>query len=103
MHKKFLLFAVAILLIGSVLSGCTLTQSNDKSSQGAVLEDKNSEIEIEGRITFANPGYFITDSSNQMHEIETYTLDFIPYVGKTVKVLGQYSGNTLFVSQIILQ
>lgn len=102
MHKKSIMFAVVILLVGSMFSACALTKSDDKSNESSVLEDKNTEIEIEGRITFTNPGYFITDSSNKMHEIETYTLDFSPYVGKSVKVIGQYSGNTLFVSQIIL-
>lgn len=100
MSKKILFSMVIIFVFGGFLSGCSHIKNNDNSLQNNEYEQKNTTIEITGTLSQNGELFFITDSSGQIHDIETYSVSFAEYVGKTVTVSGQYSGNTLFVTSI---
>lgn len=93
---------VGLLLVSSVLfSGCIQSNNNSDSSELNSFEQKNTTITITGKLTKSGNLYLVTDSAGVAHDVETYSVDFDSRLGETVTVSGQYSGNTLFVSQII--
>ena len=44
----------------------------------------------------------IVDDDGQYEMVETYSVDFAAHEGQMVEVTGKYSGDTLFVSEIVL-
>lgn len=98
--KKFLLLSV--LVVSSLgLSACSLlpSVSQDQSSVGE-LEQKNEIFEQTGVISQTPSGFSLTTGAGEIISIESYSLDFSEYVGDTVTVSGEYSGDTFFVTQI---
>ncbi|MBD3279797.1 MAG: hypothetical protein GF390_03755 [Candidatus Pacebacteria bacterium] len=64
------------------------------------IEDKQGNTVKTGLITAAGNQYFITEAGGSPEEIKSYNLELDHYVGQQVTVTGQYSGDTLFVSQL---
>jgi len=84
-----------------LFSGCTQDNNGSNSAQSDSFEQKNTTITLTGKLTKSGNLYLVTDSAGVAHDVETYSADFDSYLGETVTVSGQYSGNTLFVSQIL--
>lgn len=100
MTKKMLLSVIVLLFFGVLFSGCSHVNNSDNSLQNGEYEQKNQTINITGTLIQNGDLFFITDASGQIHDLETYSVSFSEYVGKTVTVSGQYSGDTLFVTEI---
>ncbi len=101
--KKNITFPIVVSLLvlsGLLFSGCTNQDSAVKTDDSSGFEQKNTTITITGKLTKSGNLYLVTDGSGVAHDVETYSADFDSYLGKTVTVSGQYSGNTLFVSEI---
>lgn len=97
MSKKFLF---SFLLIFSMfLVGCT-TDSNQPESQPSQLEQKQGDTEVTGKIGGSEGSYFIQVSGLAPTMIDSYAVDLSQYVGQTLTVVGQYSGDTLFVGEV---
>jgi hypothetical protein len=92
----------AVILAGCTAGGTSSTPKVDSGSQDALEKpaEKVGTTTISGKLTQTGEQFFITVAGKPPQEISSYKLDFAPFVGKTVKVSGQFSGNTLFVSQI---
>lgn len=107
MTKKTLSLKLLFIMgISLAFVGCTYIK-NDKtllnsveSEKGSSIEDKNAEFSLTGILTSAGGTFFITDSSGLAHDIESYSVELRDYLGKTISVTGQYSGDTLFISSI---
>lgn len=106
--NKFKAFSIFVLVFmtGLFLSGCTHnstgpnsgTNSNTTLPQNA--EGKNQSFTVTGKISGSGGKYFVTNSAGKSQEMESYSIDFASYVGKTVTVTGQFSGDTLFVTKV---
>ena len=92
-----------------VLAGCTATQSTtapagsvDSAGQDKpnAAEQKVGDTVITGAISQVGEKYFITVPGQTPKEIESYLVQLPDYVGKTVTITGQYSGDTLFVGKV---
>ncbi len=81
------------------LSGCSAASAPSASSDTPVTTEKSGTTTKSGKITKAGAKYFLTENGKQPQEIDSYSVDLSTQVGKTVKVTGQYSGDTLFVDQ----
>ena len=79
-------------------------QVNDSgvSQQQQNLSDKKGETTKVGTLKQQNGNWMIVDDQGQYEMIETYSADFATYEGQLVQVTGKYSGDTLFVSEIVL-
>ena len=96
--------SLVVLLAGSFLTGCLpkhkLTNNPNVGTTTVTKKEKVGDTTITGKITKAGDKYFITVSGKQPQELDSYSVDLSQYVGKTVTVIGQYSGDTLFVGKI---
>ena len=108
-----IMFGSFILGAGFLLGGCSLNgQSNPAKSEqvkspqtanpGAPLqaEKKSGETRKTGTISTSQGKFFLAEPGQTPKEIESYQVTLADYVGQTVTVVGQYSGDTLFVGKI---
>jgi hypothetical protein len=104
--KVKLATAVALVTTAAViLAGCTAqpksTAPTPKSDTGTVKADeKKGFTTLTGTITKSGEEYLLTVPGKPTKGIDSYKLKLGDYVGKSVTVTGQYSGDTLFVNKI---
>ncbi len=53
-----------------------------------------------GVISTSNGVFYLQEAGQTPKEIDSYTVELGDYVGQTVTVSGQYSGDTLFVGSV---
>ena len=102
--KKYIL---ALLVVSSLtLAACTQTQTQEGSSgnseTGSVpaAEDKSGETTKSGMLVKQGEKYYIKAANGKMEEVESYSVDFSEFENQSVRVTGQYSGDTLFVGNV---
>lgn len=96
---KFPFILIFVVSLG-FLSGCSHVKSGSEPGVNTKLEQKNAVVTITGTLSQNGELFFITDSLGAIHDVETYSVSFDEYTGKAVTVSGQYSGDTLYVTQI---
>lgn len=98
------MLAAVVLLSGCLGQPQTTTPAGEKtpttktSVPGA--EQKSGETTKTGTISTAGGKFFLTEPGQPPREISSYAIKLADYVGKSVTVTGQYSGDTLFVGKI---
>lgn len=107
--KKIILLS-GILLGVALLSGCTILgqpvgessapKSSNTTKQAPAANEKVGETSKTGTISSSNGAYFITEPGKQPETIDSYAVDLSAYVGQTVTITGQFSGDTLFVGEV---
>lgn len=102
-------YFLALLLGSTVLLGaCMNTQKTgapeSEAETGAVpaAEDKSGDTMKTGTLVKQGEKYYIKAASGEMEEVDSYSVDFSGFENQSVTVVGQYSGDTLFVGQIDL-
>ena len=81
--------------------GCTAGKSvNAPASNTGGVEQKQGNTIITGKISGSTGAYFIQESGKNPQGIDSYAIDLSQYVGQTVTITGQYSGDTLFVGEV---
>ncbi len=102
--KKSLFLSVLMISSALLLSACTGGQSDiDGGVDGPRMEDpamKQGDTSKTGVISEVGGKFLIKESGKTPEEIESYSVDLSQYVGRTVTVTGQFSGDTLFVGSI---
>lgn len=53
-----------------------------------------------GEVSSAGGRYYLQESGQSPKEIDSYVVQLETYVGQTVTVSGQYSGDTLFIGSV---
>lgn len=99
-----------VLASGMFLAGCTSksvpTSTTGAGTSGAAdgaamkAEEKKGDTSVTGMISASGENYLITAPGKAPKGLDSYAVDLKQYVGKTVTVTGQYSGDTLFVSKV---
>lgn len=110
MNKKIILFSILALSIVAIVvytkqrpsstQKATQTPSATRQPSGNAASQKQGDTSKTGVITASGGVYFLTETGGSPKMIDSYSLDFADYLGQTVTVTGQYSGDTLFVSRI---
>lgn len=104
--QKLIVVLVFIAILGggayfyinsSKKSANTNVQTQGQNTQKSGVTTKT------GTISKAGSSYFIQEKNQEPLEVDSYSLDFNSYLGKTVVISGQYSGDTLFVTNIEVQ
>ncbi len=101
MFKLFSL-SLIVLISGVFLTGC-LPKHNLTNNPAETIKSAREKIgntTLTGKITKVGNKYFITVSGKQPQDLDSYSMKLGQYVGQTVTVTGQYSGDTLFVGKI---
>jgi PBP1b-binding outer membrane lipoprotein LpoB len=94
------LLFTSILLSAVFLSGCNQPTPNTTTTDTPAAEQKVGTTTKTGTITQTSGRFFLQEAGQQPEEIESYSVDLSGYVGQTVTVTGQFSGNTLFVGEV---
>lgn len=74
-----------------ILAGCT--------AKPAAVDTQSPNKSLTGTIQSAGGQYSIT-VNGLTTQLDSRTVNFSQYVGKTITVTGQYSGTTLFVDTV---
>ena len=99
MKKMITLIAIVVLLLVAVLLG-KVALAKLRSTSAPTTSQKVGTTTKTGVISNNNNVFYLQEAGQTPKEIDSYTVELQPYVGKTVTVSGQYSGDTLFVGSI---
>ncbi len=101
---------VTVIALATVsLAGCTTqsksptpaTGSTTQPNTGTVKADqKVGDTTLSGTVTKVGEEYLLSIPGKPSKGLDSYKIKLSEYVGQSVKVTGQYSGDTLFVSKI---
>ncbi len=97
MKKIIIILLTIAVLIGLgmfALSKLKSTQTPPTTNQKVGTTTKT------GVITTSNGVFYLQEAGQNPKEIDSYTVELGDYVGETVTVSGQYSGDTLFVGNV---
>ncbi len=108
MSKKTVAMAVFAVFLSSVMmSACSLLPQSEKPETSPETEttkmnpsEKSGDTTKTGTVAENEGRFYLQGSGPAPQEIDSYTVDLKSYVGQTVTVTGQYSGDTLFVGSI---
>lgn len=97
MKKVIIIFLTVAVLIGlgmAALAKVKNTQVPPTTNQKVGTTTKTGVISNNNNI------FYLQETGQTPKEIDSYTVDLSEYVGQSVTVSGQYSGDTLFVGTI---
>lgn len=101
---KKLSYFLVLVISGFVFTGClggsTPAEESTIDNNVPAADQKSGDTTKTGTISAAGGKYFLSEPGQPPREIESYSVGLSEYVGKTVTVTGQYSGDTLFVGKI---
>lgn len=101
---KKIIYLSLIIASAGLFSACTASQpstTNTNNTNGVPAADqKSGDTTKTGTITTAAGKYFLTEAGQTPKEVESYQVNLSEYVGQTVTVTGQYSGDTLFIGSV---
>ncbi len=104
MSSKIVVFSsllVAVMVVAGCQPSTSTPQSNQETNPAKVAPgQKQGETSKTGIISKAGAQFFITQQGQSPAAIDSYAIDLEQYVGQSVTVTGQYSGDTLFVGEI---
>ena len=92
-----------ILCAGFIFSACTqatISPAAQNNSQVPAAEQKVGDTSKTGMISQSGTIFFINVVGQEPEIIDSYAVELADYVGQTVTITGQYSGDTLFVGSI---
>lgn len=110
MKQTLLVIIMAAVLIGG--GALWFVSSSKKNSQAMPkaatsknaanpgATEKSGTTTKVGKITSSDGKFYLQEAGQVAKEIESYVVDLSVYVGKTVTVSGQYSGDTLFIGSV---
>lgn len=91
------LFATIIIVVA--LTACTNQQQAPAvSAEPPTSQEKSGITTLTGMVEQVGKQYWLSHDGERT-EVSSYTVDLSIYVGKTVSLTGQYSGDTLFVQE----
>lgn len=94
---------IATLFVSLTLMACqpqNMNPSTSPSPSSSPSSQKVGTTTKTGVIAGKSGAYFLQESGQPPLALDSYSLDLNAYVGQTVTVSGQYSGNTLFIGSI---
>lgn len=95
----------SLVVVAVMMAGCqskvAAPQTNQQEAPAKIAPNqKQGETSKTGTISKAGTQFFINQTGQAPLAIDSYTVDLEQYVGQSVTVTGQYSGDTLFVGEI---
>lgn len=103
MNLKVYTILTVIVLSGVVLAGCSSqpSSSTEKTTPSeSSSTTKVGDTVVTGSISKVGTKYYVTQPDGKKQELDSYAVDLEAYVGKSVKITGQFSGDTLFAGKV---
>jgi hypothetical protein len=101
LNKVYL--TILMMTIFLVFTGCS-GQKLDRAMDSNQAEEKTGDTLLSGTLFVQLERKYLKDvveKPQQTIEVDSYSVDLEPFSGKKIQVKGQYSGDTLFVSEIM--
>ena len=99
--SKLIIYLV-VIFVGLVgFSACSGPQSSSPTLPAA---EKTGETQLSGMLFVQSERIYLKDIDEKPQEtieVGSYSVDLKSFSGKKVQVVGQYSGDTLFISKIV--
>lgn len=104
-NTRYFIFSICIVFFISLFSsGClpvaTPSGETNPTSTDQELTQKSGFTTLNGTISQQGTLFLLQTNSGPV-TLQTFELDLSEYAGKTVSVTGKYSGDELFVSEIV--
>ncbi len=99
-------YTVAALSVSFLLSGCSLgsvpttADQNSQQEQNGATEEKRGDTTKTGTILNKSGIFFIETAPGKLEAIDSLAVDLAAYEDQQVTIVGQYSGDTLFVGKV---
>ncbi len=103
MMKKIIFASVLVVGASLIFSGCARKQQTMQGTDQTVPVSRQKKVgntTKTGKIVKIGNDYYIKELGHEPATIDSYDVDLGSYVGQTVTITGQYSGDTLFVGKI---
>lgn len=103
LSPKYVGVISVVLVSGLLLAGCLESKvdtTTTTKSTGSAIDQKKGDTTLSGTLTKTGDQFTLTAPGQSPKTLDSYKIDLNQYAGKKVKVTGQYSGDTLFVSLI---
>lgn len=110
MKKHHTFFIISLLFLSTcIFSACGVKSrqngavpgnENAASIDNQAVNQKIGDTSKTGVISENNGAFYLQEAGQTPAEIESYSVDLKQYIGQTVTVIGQYSGDTLFVGEV---
>lgn len=78
----------------------TDTKTNTTGSGNPGATEKSGTTTKTGKLTESQGVFYLQEAGQTPKEVDSYVVDLGEYVGQTVTVSGQYSGDTLFIGSV---
>lgn len=105
--KKSSLAVVLVLVTALSLSACipgSSSETQPSTTTGTVgapaADQKSGDTTKTGVISEAGGKFLLQEPGGTPQIVESYAVELSEYVGQTVTVTGQYSGDTLFIGSV---
>ncbi len=92
-------FFYLIIPAAVVLSGCTTTAQPAPTETTTTA--KSGFTTISGTVQAQGASKALIKTGTGTIAVETYSVDFTQYNGQNVTATGKYSGDTLFISEVV--
>lgn len=99
MKKIITLLIIAAIVMLVVLLG-KVALSKLKSTATPTTSQKVGTTTKTGIISTTNNVFYLQEAGQTPKEVDSYTVELGDYVGQSVTVSGQYSGDTLFIGSV---
>ena len=104
MKKIILIFVVFVVLVGGVFlwiqNAKKDVQKNPPTSSTSATTQKSGTTTKTGLVSSGGGVFYLEEAGQTPKEIDSYAINLADYLGQSVTVSGQYSGDTLFVGSI---
>jgi hypothetical protein len=96
---------LAVAAASAALTGCISTSTPAETTTPTTGDtpsaaEKSGTTTKVGTLSQAGDKFFLTEPGQEAKEVNSYSVDLAEYVGQTVTVSGQYSGDTLYIGSI---
>lgn len=106
-HRSFKHIGMIVVLFSAslVFAGCASQSTTSKAGvpetdQTPSASEKQGNTTKTGVISQVNGQFYLQQSTGTPELIESLSVDLSEYVGQTVTLTGQYSGDTLFIGSV---
>jgi hypothetical protein len=104
---KKALFILSSLFVSALLVSACTAFSSKPSQNGSQTEtsdsqqvEKSGDTTKSGKISKSGEKFYLQETGKSPIEINSYSIDINQYVGQTITVTGQYSGDTLYIGKV---
>jgi hypothetical protein len=78
----------------------SVSVEQDRAINAPAANQKSGTTTKVGMLSKSGNRFFLKEGGSKAIEVDSYEIDLNTYIGQTVTVTGQYSGDTLFVSEL---